>query len=151
MSAIKIQRMLGRRAITNLTVDNGVLRVLQSRPGLGLDGRNGGIVGGEVRHVEDCNQRNPIAVERDSFCGRWWFCVCEAIVEMGCGAVDDFQQDRRAVWNLQWDVLVSGRGLEVDGDASVLWNLFRRGRRDPKQLSAWHATPSRETLLVSVA
>ena len=151
MSAIKIRRMLGRRAITNLTVDDGVLRVLQSGPGLGLDGRNGGIVGGEVRHVEDCNQRDPIGVERDSFCGRWWFCVCEAIVERGCDAVDNVQQDRRAVWNLQSDVLGSGHGLGVDDNASVWWNLFRRGRRDPKQLSAWHATPSRETFLVSVA
>jgi hypothetical protein len=74
--------------------------------------------------------------------------VCEAIVERGCDAVDDVQQDRRAVWNLQSDVLGSGRGLGVDDNAS---NLFRRGRRDLKQLSAWHATPSRETFLVSVA
>jgi hypothetical protein len=47
--------------------------------------------------------------------------------------------------------LGSGRGLGVDDNASVWWNLFRRGRRDLKQLSAWHATPSRETFLVSVA
>jgi hypothetical protein len=77
--------------------------------------------------------------------------VCEAIVERGCDAVDDVQQVRRAVWNLQSDVLGSGRGLGVDDNASVWWNLFRRGRRDPKQLSAWHATPIRETFLVSVA
>jgi hypothetical protein len=51
MSAIEIRRMLGRRAITDLTIDNCVLGVLQPRAGLGLDGRNEGIVGSEVRHV----------------------------------------------------------------------------------------------------
>jgi hypothetical protein len=47
------------------------------------------------------------------------------VVARGCDAVDGVQQDRRAGWNLQWDVLKSGRGLEVD-DASVWLNLFRR-------------------------
>jgi hypothetical protein len=59
------------------------------------------------------NQRIPVAVGREFLCGRWWFCVCEAMVESGCDAVDGVQQDGCAAWNLQWDVVVGGSGWKL--------------------------------------
>lgn len=77
-------------------------------------------------------QRIPIDVGRDFVCGRWCFCVCEAIVESGRDAVDGVQQNRRVGWNVQWDVEVGGSGLEVDDDARFWWSGTNKWKERPR-------------------
>jgi hypothetical protein len=46
------------------------------------------------------------------------------MVEIGRDAVDGIQQKRSAGLNLQLEVVVCGRGLEVDDDASFcVWHM----------------------------
>jgi len=64
------------------------------------------------------------AVREEFFCGRWRCCEGEAIVEISLDAVDEIQQDGSAGWNLQWEVVVCVRGLEIDDDASFwAWHM----------------------------
>jgi hypothetical protein len=46
---------------------------------------------------EASNQRDSDCCPEGLLCGRWWFCVCERVIEAGRDAVDDVQQARRAV------------------------------------------------------
>jgi hypothetical protein len=86
VSANEERRILGQRAITNLTVDNCVLRVLEPGPGGGLDGRNGVIAGIEVRHVGGFQST-------DSDC-----CWAGILVQQRGGAILRVQDDGR-VWS----------------------------------------------------
>jgi hypothetical protein len=69
-----------------------------------------------------CNQRIPMLLGRDSSTADGEAASARQWQKFGRDAVDGIQQDRSAGWNLQWEVVVRVRGLEVDDDASF-WRL----------------------------
>lgn len=52
-------------------------------------------------------------------------------MESGRDAVDAVQQNKRAGWNVQWDVEVGGSGLEVNDDARFWWSGTNKWKERP--------------------